>query len=408
MMKKQRITLDKVIVLLFLTALMGYMTTARPTDRYVWIGTLAILLLRTAWLAVKRMIYFRFDCNLFLYILFFVWGITSCFWAKNTGQFRTYAIDSFPVVVCAVMCLAAFIGHRMEPDEFNYLFILAGVLAAARFCCYTDWSGVFSGYYMRGTFGGLLDNVTNYNNYTMIISGPCILAMYYSIVRGKRWFYPVALVLLGILFLGGSRKNIITMPLIGVMFSMFVGDTQKKLKSLTAIVLAIAVGIYVLCTVPTLYQLRDAMLGMFTGLFNSASEEIDASTMDRMYLIRRAMEVWVEHPVTGVGWHNYRLYNDLKMYSHNNYTEMLACFGIIGFLLYYAIFFRVAYIIGSGLFRRRFTHADLLLIGFSLSVLIMEIGSITVYFKERLIIMLIMLYWHSYATKRKIFQLTLK
>lgn len=408
MMKKRLITLDKVIVLLFLTALMGYMTTARPMDRYVWIGTLAILLLRTAWLAVKRMIYFRFDCNLFLYILFFIWGITSCFWAKNTGEFRTYAIESFPVVLCAVMCLAAFIGHRMDPDEFNYLLILAGVLAAARFCYYTDWSGLTSDYYMRGTFGGLLDNVTNYNSYTMIISGPCILAMYYSIVRGKRWFYPVALALLGVLFLGGSRKNIVTMPLIGIMFSMFVGNTEKKLRALLLLIAAVAAGIYILNVVPTLYQLRDAMLGMFTGLFNSASEEIDASTMERMYLIEQALGVWVEHPVIGVGWNNYRFYNDLKMYSHNNYTEMLVCFGMIGFLLYYAIFFRVAYIIGSGLIRRKFTHADLLLLGFSLSNLIMEIGSITVYFKERLIIMLIVLYWHTYVTKRKVFQLTLK
>ena len=408
MMKKQLITLDKVIVLLFLTALMGYMTTARPTDRYVWICTLGILLLRTAWLAVKRMIYFRFDCNLFLYILFFVWGFASCWWAVNTKEFKVYAVQSFPVVVCAVMCLAAFIGHRMDPDEFNYLFIAAGILAAVRFCYYTDWSGVFSGYYMRGSFGGKLDSVTNYNSYTMIISGPCLLAMYYAIVRGKRWFYPVVLALFGVLLMGGSRKNIIALPLIGFLFSMFVGNTQKKIKSVMILAAAVAVGIYVLCTVPTLYQIRDSMLGMFTGLFNSASEEIDASTMERMQLIKGAVTVWVEHPLIGVGWNNYRFYNDLRMYAHNNYMETLASFGVVGFLLYYAIFARVAYIIGSGLYHRQFNHADLLLLGYSLSVLIMEIGSITVYSKEQLTIMLIVLYWHSYTTKRKIFQLKLK
>lgn len=68
MEKTQATFLDQCFVLLFLVALMGYMPTARGTDRWVWTGTLALLLLRSFWLFARHELYFSLDGNLFLYI----------------------------------------------------------------------------------------------------------------------------------------------------------------------------------------------------------------------------------------------------------------------------------------------------------------------------------------------------
>lgn len=384
------------------------MPTARGTDRWVWVGALALLLLRTLWLLVKRELHFAMDCNLVLYILLFLWGMASCFWAKNIRHFREYAITSFPVVLCAVVCLSSYISRHMEPERFLQLLVAAGVVAGLRFCWYTDWSGLASGAYLRGSFGRLLDDVTNYNSYTAVLTTPCVLALYFAIVRHhKKAILPAAL-LFAILLLGGSRKNLIAIPLTALAFSLFTGNAAKKGKVLLLLLLALAGSLYLLETVPGLSGIRNSLEGMLDGFSRNEEVEGDASTQQRMYLMEQGIRVWMEHPFAGVGWHNYRFYNEAGLYAHNNYVELLASLGVVGFLLYYAMFLRVGYLLFDRFLRRRVYPEDILLLGFAFNSLIVEIGSITVYFKERLILILVIFYWHSYATKRKRYQFTLK
>lgn len=405
MEKKQGGWLDQGLVFLFLVALMGYMPTARWLDRYVWVGALALLLLRTLWLLVKREVSLPMDVNLFIYMLVYTWGLVSCFWAKNVGDFLSYTTASFPVVLCAVVCLGTYIGQRMEPERFLQWMILAGVLAALRYCAYTDWSGER---FVRGSFGGLLDDVTNYNNYTMVISTSCVLALYYAIVEHKRLYILPATLLMAVILLGGSRKNIVALPLIALLFTFFAGNGAKKLKILLILGALLGLGIYLLETVPELSVIRSAMEGMINGLGSGEEGEVDGSTEQRMYLMEQGIRVWAEHPVLGVGWNSYKYYNDARLYAHNNYVELLASLGSVGFLLYYLMFIRVGYIVGSAFLHRHVRKEDVLLLGLSFSVLIMEIGSITLYSKERLILMLLIFYWHSCATGRKTYRFVLK
>lgn len=408
MKKKHDGILDQAIVLLFLIALVGYLPTARNSDRTICLGALLILLLRTAWLTVRREVRIAMDINVFLYILLILWSLLSCFWSKSITDFLTYLKVSFPIVLCSAVCLNTYIGQRISPDRFLHLLIWAGVVAGLRYCCYTDWSSLSDGYYLRGSFGSLLDDVTNYNNYTMIISASCVVALYYAIVEHRRIDWLPALILLVILLLGGSRKNIVALPIIAILFSLFAGNGQKKVKTLLLLLAVVVVGMYLLETLPALSQIRSAMEGMFNGLFHGEEADVDGSTQERMYLMEQGIRVWKEHPFLGVGWNNYRYYNDARLYAHNNYVEMLASLGIVGFLLYYAVFLRVVYIVGAAFLRRSVRKEDVLLLGFSLSMLIMEFGSITLYNKERVVLLLVIFYWHSYTTKRRTYVLALK
>lgn len=408
MPNKRDALLDSCFVFMYLVALMGYMPTARGSDRYVWIGTLALLLLRTLWLFVKHEIHFSMDVNMFFYILLFLWGLLSCMWSLKIGEFRTYSTVAFPVVLCSVFCLGAYIGQRIDAYKFNCLIILAGLLAGIRYCIYTDWSGLSSDYYMRGTFGGLLDNVTNYNSYTMMITPSCVLSLYYAILENRKKFYIPAFTLAAILVMGGSRKNIVAIPLIAVIFTLFSDNGTKKLKKILFMTGAVLIGFYLIMNIPALSQIKKAMEGLIGGLFDGSEAQADSSTEDRLYLMKRAIEVWAEHPFIGVGWHNYRYYNDSGVYAHNNYAEMLASLGIVGFLIYYAMFIRIAYIIFTDFRNHRLPKEDILLLGFAISILIMEFGSITPYFKERMILILLIFYRNTYVTKRPMYTFLLK
>lgn len=408
MKKKQDKIWDQGVVLLFLIALMGYMPTARSSDRMICLGALLLLLLRTAWLVVRREARFSLDVNVFLYILLILWSLVSCFWSKSISDCMTYLKVSFPIVLCSAVCLNAYIGRRMAPDRFLHLMIWAGVLAGIRYCCYTDWSGFSGDVYQRGTFGRLLDDVTNYNNYTSIISTSCVVALYYAIVEHRRRDWLPSLILLVILLLGGSRKNIVAIPMIAVLFSLFAGNGQKKVKTLLLLLSVVVAGFYLLETIPALAQIRSAMEGMFNGLFHGEGSDVDGSTQERMYLMQQGVQVWKEHPFLGVGWNNFRYYNDAQLYAHNNYIELLASLGIVGFLLYYAMFLRAGYLFGSALWNRNFRKEDALLLGFCANTLLTEFGAITLYNKERVVLLLVIFYWHSYNAKRKTYAFTLK
>lgn len=399
--------MDQIIVLLFLVALIGYMPTARGTDRWVWIGMLVLLLLRSLWLLARQELYFVMDCNLFVYILVFLWGLLSCFWSKNISEFKSYTMTSFPVVLCSVVCLSSYIGGCIDSDRFLRLVILAGLIAGVRFCLYTDWSGLSDGIYLRGSFGGLLDDVTNYNSYTAVLTTPCVLALYCAIVKHQKKAIFPAMFLFAMLLLGGSRKNLVAIPITALFFSLFTGNGTKKLKALLILLLALVVSLYLLETLPVLSGIRSSLEGMCNGLSQADDAKVDGSTEERMYLMEQGIRVWMVHPFVGVGWHNYRYYNDVGLYAHNNYVELLASLGIVGFLLYYTMFLRVGYHLCSSLRRWKIYKEDILLMGFTFNILIVEIGSITVYFKERLILMLVIFYWHSYATGKKTYRFSL-
>lgn len=399
--------IDKIIVLFFLVAMMGYMPTARSSDKIVWIGAFLLLFLRTAWLSIQNKIKFSCDVNLGIYLLLVGYGFISCLWSKQTTNYMIYILVYFPIILLSVLCLCTQFQQRIKMDEFYHLIILAGLLAGIRYCVYTDWSGIATGYYMRGTFGGLLDNVTNYNNYTMPISIVCVLALYYAIVKNEKRYYLAVAMFFVMLLIGGSRKNLIAVPLVGVFFALSIGNATKKIKRFLIIIFIIAAAIYALMTMPVLSQIRDSMLGMFAGLFGWGTTATDVSTQERMFLIDEAKSVWANHFLIGVGWDNFREYHHLHVTAHNNYMEILASLGVIGFALFYMMFVRILYITINRSSIRRLAHEDIMLIGFALSYLFFEIGSVDLYNRERMILLLLMLYCHSMTTGLKTYRLTL-
>ena len=62
----------------------------------------------------------------------------------------------------------------------------------------------------------------------------------------------------------------------------------------------------------------------------------EGSAQLRESMASEAIRVWLEAPYFGFGTNQFRYASDrFGTYSHNNYTELLADFGIVGFLLYY-------------------------------------------------------------------------
>ena len=74
----------------------------------------------------------------------------------------------------------------------------------------------------------------------------------------------------------------------------------------------------------------------------------EGSLATRYGFVQAALQVWQGHPLLGVGTNQFRYYapeyssNVFSSYAHSDYAEILADFGLIGFLLYYAFFFSLS------------------------------------------------------------------
>ena len=59
------------------------------------------------------------------------------------------------------------------------------------------------------------------------------------------------------------------------------------------------------------------------------------SDMGRFSLYREAWQHFIGHPIFGIGYNQFRLYNAKHIYSHSTYAEILACGGITGTILFF-------------------------------------------------------------------------
>ena len=64
--------------------------------------------------------------------------------------------------------------------------------------------------------------------------------------------------------------------------------------------------------------------------------EGEASAEIRRDMIVKALEMFIQKPIFGWGIEGFAAHSGFGVYSHNNYTETLVSFGIVGFILLYS------------------------------------------------------------------------
>ena len=393
-----KVKTNRGVVFFFLVAVCAYMPSARFTDGIVSLAALLLLLFNTVYMLFKKKCRIKIDGNLKWYLLFVLYGCMSILWSKDTTQIWLYLKTSFPVIMAGVLCCSAYINDEEDVDMFLKELVWAGTFAAIRFTLYTPWKSILSsGYFIRGMFASLLDDVTNYNNYSTHLMYISIVALYYTFLKKERKYFVPFSILLIVQALSGSRKNMVVIPIVALFMSLTQGDIKKKAKSLLAIVLCGFAAVYAFNHIAFLEKYQKVFLDLFSSI--SGNNIVDTSTMQRTYLIQTAVSVWIENPIIGVGWENFALYNDLNLLAHNNYLELLASLGLIGFAVYYSNYIRLFW----GSIRKNYRKPiNRLMQSLIISLLIVEIGSVTANSRERMFIILMVFLCHTIQEKRKV------
>jgi len=105
---------------------------------------------------------------------------------------------------------------------------------------------------------------------------------------------------------------------------------KKLLKSLMLVVSGIVICILLYSYVPFIKEQVDSLIGRFTSG--------EATLSGRTYLYALAWDLFESHPITGIGWGQYRqhtlgllnFYDDTTYQTHNVYLQLLCETGIVG------------------------------------------------------------------------------
>lgn len=149
------------------------------------------------------------------------------------------------------------------------------------------------------------------------------------------------------LILSGGRKFFV-IPFVFLYFLLYFKSDKKGKRHIvkyTVIVGAIVVGTYILImNVPVFYNaIGIRMEGFIAGITGEGVQ--DGSSKIREIMRKLAVERWLESPIWGYGFDSFKYYAITAVghffYSHCNYTELLYNGGIVYFISYYWIFWKV-------------------------------------------------------------------
>jgi O-antigen ligase len=227
------------------------------------------------------------------------------------------------------------------------------------------------------------NEINQINIFGMTAAFTVIMGLYLSRESKKKKYFLCAILPFIMALTSGSTKALAIL-----IFGFLIVYYEKIKRSYLATIAGS--GIMFLCLIVLLQDGNELQIvkrfGETLNVFTGGGVE-NTSSLTRIYYIKLGWNSFLESPLCGKGLGNFAeiLFQTLgyATYAHNNYIEVLVDLGIIGFALYYSIYFIL--LKKMYLKSRKNTFFFLLL----LLRLILDIGVVSYYSKETYIFLIL-------------------
>lgn len=281
---------------------------------------------------------FRFDSFIMWFIAFILFCFIGLAWSRNVKASISMIVTLVQLLVLSVL-LFSYISNYNNIDSFIFGLLIAGLIG-----CYVviGYYGFFD--YIRlmskgQRLGGMISNLNTIGVYTSIT---VIISFYYAYFKGKRYCYAVMLLPLLVTFGTGSRTALAMCALgIGLLIFMQYREDISAMGFMKFLIV-IVVFLLILNLMSTM-PIFEGVFSRIESVFGGETGQRDSSTESRQEMIRYGWEYFKQHPYTGAGIGNSHIitkeYLGRSTYLHNNFIELLASVGIVGFVIFYGMYF---------------------------------------------------------------------
>jgi len=293
--------------------------------------------------------------------LFILLNLVSLFWSSMEYDIFYNLIW----ILQAILIFSLTTINLNSKDDLEYImkcFIIGNSVLAIRLIMVTPiqlW-----GTMRIGSIVGYNPNVIGIQLIFGIIS-----SMYFLITNKPR--RKIILILINVLFFAlilfsGSRKSL----LIGFLVYFLIRNKEntKKIFIFLFLLPLIFAGIgYLIFKVDIFYNVIGNRLETLIDVLKGEADNI------RISMIKEGIRLFINKPIFGNGIDAFTRLSGFETYSHNNYIEILVNYGLIGFIIYYSIYF---YIIVKLLYKIKFKNS-VFYISIVLILLFLDIGVVS-------------------------------
>lgn len=356
-----------------------YLFELKSWGRYVLIGITLIITILYSW---QNKWHFKFKLSAFHkhIALFTIYCFISSVWAWNPSLAISKGVTILSILICFSL-LYSYYEREENVDSLLKSIMIAGYGIAMYTIFYYGFPTIIG-----MTIGGIrLENdYTNVNSIGMVSALSCIIQLYY--VLKKKVNILIVFVLPALLMVAASQsRKAVVMMLIGTMLLIILGATKsgilKKIGRIIAGAIIFVIMIYFLSRV----EIFSGVMARFMTYYESLSGIREVNIRDIYRQI--GLEQFRTTPIVGIGIGNsaelLESVGQRRTYLHDNFVELLACGGIVGFIIYYSIYIRLIF----GLWKYRcqdFLTTNLCLI-FLVLLFVMDYGMVSYFDKQQYI-----------------------
>ena len=251
---------------------------------------------------------------------------------------------AYVVFTCVVLCILVF-WMSLRLENIVSVAVVAYIIGALMlvFRVIEEYGGLseilkFVTQDGENRVGGLLGN----ENEIGLYFSTAILCSLLFFIKSKKVMVKVLMIAAILVFgmmmlLTGSRKAL-AFALIAIVLMVLLGYRTarfgNKATAIAVLIFALIVIYVLITTMPMFATINERVNLLFEGFFGSDnSYETDNL---RQYMIERGLEAFYQRPLFGHGTgYSHTLFGT---YSHNNFVELLMCYGLVGFCLYYSFY----------------------------------------------------------------------
>lgn len=318
------------IILVFvpLITLFSVMSDRSPYNyiNIVLYGIEIVLMLFYVWKWKK----FRFDI-LTVYLIIFNLTILL-------SQIVNKRISEYPTTIL-LLSIFAIVFYQFVYSEKNknliYRLIVFGGLLFAAYFIFTYRKDLLS-LNFADRLGRDFSDQNDMAKYLSIFGLLSIIDLY----QEKRFWkiFPVVSILVFVLLIliSGSVSNLLCFIVTGILVLIF--SSKRKNRLFVAVGILIMAGfVYGIIQLPFMSYFKTRIDGIFNAFFEPG-EKVDGSASDRIKLFVEGFELFLTRPFLGYGYDQVQYYtHGVGMFSHSNIAELLASFGVVGFLAFEAL-----------------------------------------------------------------------
>lgn len=275
--------------------------------------------------------------KVFIFLPFCLFCFTSIIWSYRSGASQTRALTILSLNILFV-ALAVYILKTESAQAYINGLAICGIMLLVYVVRVYGISGLSSAIQEGERVGG---EIVNENTLAIFLSISVVVLLYNFYKKRKVFYLLLLLPVVLIVALTGSKKGLLDLVVGFVLVSLLMQKDSEGVKKYLKILLMIAIGcvlFYFAWNLPIFAVVRDRFELMFSFLGGSSSR-IDYSTQERQIMIEYGLKQFFNTPILGIGVGATGYITELAVgfntYLHNNYVELLASVGLVGFILYY-------------------------------------------------------------------------